>query len=175
MKGRNMVKALEAKMISTARAYAHTIMGCTRTGLDKFLTARTLWETCAIPTVLYGTETMVVSKATISELDKIQGAVARFILQLPASASKVAAYLDTGMKPINLRLKARQLMFFHVATHPKKDTIIRRVVEAVLADGTDPWTAQVRGEIGKLLLRDFFAATKKQIKDVIKQNHVDDV
>ena len=44
VKGRNLVKAREAKMIQTARAYAHTIMGCTRVGLDRSLTASTLWD-----------------------------------------------------------------------------------------------------------------------------------
>ena len=71
VKGRNLVKAREAKMIQTARAYAHTIMGCTRVGLDRSLTASTLWESCAIPAFLYATEAMVITKATIAELDKI--------------------------------------------------------------------------------------------------------
>ena len=65
MKGRNLVIAREAKMIQTARAYAHTIMGCTRLGLDRSLTASTQWESCAIPAFLYATEAMVISKATI--------------------------------------------------------------------------------------------------------------
>ena len=173
VEGRNMVKARQAKMITTARAYAHTIMGCTMVGLDRSLTARTLWESCAIPAILYATETMVVSKSTLEQLDKIQGAVARFILQLPSSASKVAAYLDAGMKPMNLRIQARQLLFVHAATRPKKDKLVRMVVKSVLADLTDPWTVQVQREIGKLPVRDFFAATKTQVKYIIKHQQID--
>ena len=175
VKGRNLVKAREAKMIQTARAYAHTIMGCTRVGLDRSLTASSLWESCAIPAFLYATEAMVISKATIAELDKIQGAVARFVLQLPSSASKVSAYLDAGMKPIDLRLKARQLMFLHAATRPKKDKLVRMVVETILADKFDPWTAQVQEEINNLPLRNFFSANRRLIKEVIKQYQIDTI
>ena len=43
------------------------------------------------------------------------------------------------MKPMNLRLHARQLMFVHAATRPKKDKLVHMVVESALADLTDPW------------------------------------
>jgi len=175
VKGRNLVKAREAKMIQTARAYAHTIMGCTRVGLDRSLTASTLWESCAIPAILYATEAMVITKATIAELDKIQGAVARFVLQLPSSASKVSAYLDAGMKPFDLRLKARQLLFLHAVTRPRKDKLVRMVVESILADTLDPWTAQVQEGINNLPLRNYFSANKRQIKEAIKQYQVNTV
>ena len=162
-------------MIQTARAYAHTIMGCTRVGLDRSLTASTLCESCAIPAILYATEAMVITKATIAELDKILGAVARFILQLPSLASKVSAYLDAGMKPFDLRLKAMQLMFLHAVTRPKKDKLVRRVVESILADNFDPWTAQVQGEINNLPLRNFFSANRSLIKEAIKQYQINTV
>ena len=36
-------------MISRAHAFAHSIMGLTRSGLDRAITAQKLWEVCAIP------------------------------------------------------------------------------------------------------------------------------
>ena len=71
VKGRNLVKAREEKMVSSARAFAHTIMGLTRSGLDRAITAHKLWEVCAIPSILYATEAMVVSTSTVRELDRI--------------------------------------------------------------------------------------------------------
>ena len=79
-------------MITVARSYAHTIIGLTRSGLDRTLIARKFWEWCAIPAVLYGTEAMIISATTVGALERIQGQVARFILQLPSSASGVAGY-----------------------------------------------------------------------------------
>ena len=53
VKGRNLIKHNESKMITVATNYAHTIMGVTRTGLDRALVANKLWECCAIPSILY--------------------------------------------------------------------------------------------------------------------------
>ena len=120
IRGRNLVKAREARMISTARAYAHTIMGCTRTGLDRSATAQRLWECCAIPAILYAVEAMVVSKATVAELEKIQSSIARFILQVPRSTSKVIGYTDAGLMPIEHRIVARSLGYLQALTNRKK-------------------------------------------------------
>ena len=49
VQGRNLIKPRESIMIGSARAYAHTIMGCTHWGLDRSLTAYKLWECCAVP------------------------------------------------------------------------------------------------------------------------------
>jgi len=42
----------------------------------------------------YAIEAMVVSKATIVELEKIQASVARFILQVPRSSCEVVEFTD---------------------------------------------------------------------------------
>ena len=107
VKGRNLVKAREDKMISIAQSYAHTIMGVTRSGLDKALIVHKLWECCAIPSFLYEVEAMTITKSTIEKLEMVQSQVARVILQLPRSASKVAGFMDAGLVPIADRIKER--------------------------------------------------------------------
>ena len=84
--------------------YAHTIFRCTKLGLDKGATAQRLWECCANPSILYASESMVISRKTINELDKIQHSVAMFILQLTASSARLVGYIDAGFMPMNLRL-----------------------------------------------------------------------
>ena len=61
-------------------------------------------ERCAIPAVLYAVEAMLVSDGVVDKLDSIQHQVARFILQLPRSTSKVAGYMDAGFKPMKDRI-----------------------------------------------------------------------
>ena len=138
VQGRNLIKPREAKMIGSARAYAHTIMGCTRWGLDRSLTASKLWECCAVPQFLYGTEAMVISKTTVKELEKIQHTVASFILQLPLSASQVMGWMDAGLKPIRMRLNERSILFAHCLVANKKDNLSKAVAQATLSDRTDP-------------------------------------
>ena len=76
VKGRNLIKHRESKLIAIANKYAHTIMGITRTGLDRALIAHKLWECCAIPAVLYCIEASPISKTCVSKLDAIQNQVA---------------------------------------------------------------------------------------------------
>ena len=61
VKGRNLIKAREKRMLSSARAFAHTIMGLTSSGLDRAVTAHKLWEVCAISSIHYASEAMVIS------------------------------------------------------------------------------------------------------------------
>ena len=110
IKGLNMIKEREVQMILSARKFAHTIMGYSRVGQDKCQVAYTLWERCAIPAILYAVEAMVVSKATVKELDRIQHMVVRFILQLPRSAAMAVGYLDGGMKPMQSRIQESMLI-----------------------------------------------------------------
>ena len=59
IKGRNLIKSRERAMVKAARNYARTILGCTKLGLDRAVMAH-LWESCAIPSIFYASESMVV-------------------------------------------------------------------------------------------------------------------
>ena len=125
VKGRNLIKAREKRMLSSARAFAHTIMGLTRSGLDRALTAHKLWEACAISSILYATEAMVISSETLKKLDRIQNCVAPFILQLPRSAATLAGVLDGGLKSIGQRVMDKQVLFRHDLVHRRNDPIAK--------------------------------------------------
>ena len=161
VKDRNLVKAREEKMVSSARAFAHTIMGLTRSGLDRAITAHKLWEVCAIPSILYATEAMVVSTSTVRELDRIQNSIAHFILQLASSASTLAGVLDAGLMPFGQRITSRQILFRHDLIHKKKDQIVKEVASVILHDPTDVWTLQTDATLKKLNL-DSLAPTYTQ-------------
>ena len=87
VKGRNLVKSREEKIVITAQRYAHTIMGgiSVRNGQSSDC-AHTV-ESCAIPAIRYAPEAMVLSNKVINKLDSIQHQVARFVLLLPKSSS----------------------------------------------------------------------------------------
>ena len=82
-------------MLQRARNFVYTVMNLTRKGLDRAIMGRSIWASCAIPSILYGTEdteAMVVSKTTVRELEQIQNMVDFFILQVPSATSRVLAY-----------------------------------------------------------------------------------
>ena len=132
VKGRNLVKAREARMLAVARSYAHAIIGLTRSGLNRALIARKLWECCAVPAILYGTEAMTVTATTLVGLERIQGQVARFILQLPSSTSGVAGFLDAGLKPMCERIKERLGLYVWSIVNKRRDPIVTGVFASVM-------------------------------------------
>ena len=97
IKGRNRIKSREHAMIKITRNYTQTIFGCTKLGLDRVVIAHKLWESCAIPSILYASEAIVVPKTTIKELEKIQNSVRRFFLQLPSSSARVVGFMNAEL------------------------------------------------------------------------------
>ena len=71
VRGCNMVGLYEAMMLKRANSYAMAIMNLTRAELNRALIARKLWVHCAIPAILYCSETMIISKKTIEELEAV--------------------------------------------------------------------------------------------------------
>ena len=47
VRGRNLIGLYETEIVKRAQNYAYTIMNLTRTGLDRAVIARSIWEMCA--------------------------------------------------------------------------------------------------------------------------------
>ena len=118
-------------------------MGVIRTGLDRALAAYKRWEGCAIPAVLYCAEASVVSQSCVQKIDSIQHQIARFILQLPKTASKVCGYVDAGIKPIQDRLDARTMMFAWKVLNDKRSQMLKQIMNMVIMDAQDLWTTRL--------------------------------
>jgi len=119
-------------------------MGVTHSGLDKALIVRKLWECCAILSFLYGVEAMVVSKTTIEKLEMVQSQVARVILQLPRSTSRVPGYMDAGLVPIADRIKERTGLYaWDLVNKRRGDTLLMDVFSSVMRSMDDPWAILV--------------------------------
>ena len=83
-----------------AQSYLARVLSLVKSGPDRAELAFTLWTCCALPSILYGAEVMPLTQTTISEVEKCQSQVGKFILQLPRSSASVAANLDGGLKPV---------------------------------------------------------------------------
>ena len=161
-------------MVCVAQKYANTIMGVTIAGLDRSLVAHTLWERCAIPAILYAVEAMVLSNGVTRKLDSIQHQVARFILQLPSSSSKVAGYMDAGFKPMRDRIKERVAVYVWEIMHKKRDPILSSTFDAVIGARDDPWARMV-GELVAELGLDVFEGPKSRLKKRLTETMINGV
>ena len=76
---------------------------------------------------------------TIQELERIQNMVSRFILQVPASTSRVLAWMDAGLMPMAFRIQTRQAMYIWSVSKSKGNTVLMLVLREVLKYPDKPW------------------------------------
>ena len=145
LRGRNIVQR-EKDVVATARRHANAIMGLTRAGLDRAKVVKRLWEACAIPAILYGSETMIFSEKIVKELETIQASIGTFILQIPKSSSKVAGWIDAGLRPMQYRLKSRKALYYWNISKNDKDVNLQECLKELESGETqyDPWILNVR-------------------------------
>ena len=101
--------------------------------------AQRLWESCAIPAILYCAEVCVFKKSTIKELERMQCMVGRFILQVPAASSWVMSWVDAGLMPLEHRIQKRQALFIWAVVRSKHNEVLIKVLGELLDNRCDPW------------------------------------
>ena len=76
IKGRDFLGDHFSKMKKKADKYVFAILNTTRDSLDRALVARSLWESCALPAIFYGTEACVLPNSILKELEAKQKIIA---------------------------------------------------------------------------------------------------
>ena len=108
---RNLFKSFNDNVKKKARNYLSSVLNLVRSGPDRSELAHTLWCRCALPSILYGTEIMPLTDSTISEIEKCNTQVGKFILQIPRSSSNASAYIDAGLRPIWSLIAEKVLLY----------------------------------------------------------------
>ena len=96
----NLLSKFNEQVRARSKAYLTRVLSLVKTGPDRTELAYSLWTSCALPSILYATEVMPLTQATITEVQRCQSIVGKFILQLPRSSASVAACIDAGLRPI---------------------------------------------------------------------------
>ena len=122
----SLFKSFNEQVKRKAKSYLASVLSLVKTGPDRAELAYALWTCCALPAVLYGTEVMPLTQGTISELEKCQSQVGKFILQLPRSSASVSASIDAGLKPV-WSLIAEKVLLYACNTFRKSCSSWQRV------------------------------------------------
>ncbi len=171
VRGRSMVGQYEELMINRATSYAYSIMNLTRGGLDRALIAKRIWETCAIPAILYCVEAITIKKSTVMELERIQNMVGRFILQVPPSTSRALAWMDAGLMPMQYRIYLKQSRFIFDIFKTKNNPTLLKILWEQLDNPSDPWTKSWR-KIEAMVGNIFKYKTKKLLLTAVTRKAV---
>ena len=73
----------------------------------------TAWKAVAIPSILFGCETLITSKHTISKLERIQSKFTKLLLGLWKTTPNGYAQTETGLKFVKHNLYLKQLAYFY--------------------------------------------------------------
>ena len=103
---------MRKRAISLARRYKGACMNVSRSGPDVSEVALTTWRCIAIPSILFGCESVPFSPTFMDEVDRIQSAVAKDILGLDFAAPNVAAQAILGLKTFRHKVYETQLKFY---------------------------------------------------------------
>ena len=75
----------------------------------------------------------------IEELEEIDRILIRGILEVPVSACKDSLYLELGLTPIHILLKAKRVNYLHYLATLSEDEMLYKVF-------TSQWKYPVRGD-----------------------------
>ena len=104
--------AMQKRALATARSYK---AGCNRVstlGPDQIEVAVATWRNLAIPSILYGCESIAFSNTTITEIDRIQASILKQALGLPINAPNIAGQVILGIPSFREVLYRQQLKYF---------------------------------------------------------------
>ena len=102
----------QQKCIRTATKYKFACHHIGRKGPDVVDTTLATWENVAIPSILFGCETVLFTDSTIQAVEKIQADITKKLLGLPANTANVCAQTELGIIPFRLALYKAQLSFY---------------------------------------------------------------
>lgn len=109
----SLFKSYNEQVKKKAQNYLSSVLSLVRTGPDRSTMAFTLWTRCALPSILYGCEVLPLNQGTISEVERCQAQVGKFILQLPRNSASVSSSIDAGLKPIWAVIAEKVLLYAH--------------------------------------------------------------
>ena len=92
--------AKQKKCVATAKRYMYACLYLGRSGSDLVRVSMATWENVAVPSILFGCDSILFFETRIAELECIQSRVAKRILEVSKNTSNVCAQTEIGFKPI---------------------------------------------------------------------------
>ena len=121
-------------------------------GAQYFKIAVTLRETMFINGILTNADVWYgLLKSEIDQLEEIDRMLIRGILEVPSSSCVESLYLELGITPIHVILKARRVNYLHYLATLKDDEMLYRVFKAQWDNPVkDDWTLEVKRNLEEL-------------------------
>ena len=114
------------------------------------------WCIIALPSILFGCESIIFNEATIADFERVQADIAKSILGLPNNTVNISAQTDLGLLPISLILYKKQLNFyFRVIELPPTRWVKRALREHLSLTWSSPYLGYISAVRNKVMLHSF--------------------
>ena len=104
--------AKRAKCLKIANNYKFACLHLGKRGPDVVDVTLATWNNIALPSILFGCETIIFKECTLETLERIQSKVAKSLLGVPANTVNICAQTELGMFPFRMCLYKCQLKFY---------------------------------------------------------------
>ena len=112
-----------SQMVSRARKFRSAINRMTVESIDRAEATKVCWENVAIPSILFGCETTVITAKTLKTLEMIQCSVARKCLGVRWDTSGLGARVEAGMMSMSSRIMIQQINYLNYVLAKPEDSI----------------------------------------------------
>ena len=129
----------QSKCLRLAQKYKFACLHIGKSGPDIVDVALATWNNVALPSILYGFESIVFSETTILGLERTQSEIAKHILGLSTNTVNVCAQTELGIIPYRFYLYHAQLRFyFRVLYLPDSRWVKKALLEHLSLSWTSP-------------------------------------
>ena len=103
--------AFQKRALRLGNQYRAACLRLARNGADVVDVAMSLWQQVALPSILYGCESIPFTDSTLDALDRQQATVGKFALGLPVSTPNAAVRAILGLRSVREVVYERQMKF----------------------------------------------------------------
>ena len=124
-------------------------------GPNYFVVANLLRQSLFLSSLLLNSEAWyALSHADLEQLEMVDQALLKRILETPSSTPNVILYLEMGCLPIRYIIKTRRLMFLYYILHQKENSLILKFFKAQLENPVKgDWSEMVNSDLSEINLQ----------------------
>ena len=132
--------AKRAKCLEVANDYKFACLHLGKRGPDVVDVTLATWNNIAIPSILFGCESIIFKECTVAALERIQSKVAKSLLGVPSNTVNVCAQSELGMLPFRMLLYKCQLKFyFRVLELPESRWVKQALLDHLSLQWSSPY------------------------------------
>ena len=144
--------AKQKKMVAAARRYRGACRYLSRQGPDVVDVSTAIWKSVAMPAIIFGTESVLVSQTTLDALDKESSRWAKETLNLPLNTPNIVSQVLMGIPSFKDLVYTNQLKFHHrLMNLPKERYAYQALKENKEGNWKSPYMEymyKIRTEVG---------------------------